>query len=62
VDVNTLSKSEINGPVRLNEVVKARIRTASPLVFDAYDTLRTNGNAILIDETGNSTVAAVMFS
>jgi sulfate adenylyltransferase subunit 1 len=62
VDVNTLSKSEINGPVRLNEVVKARIRTSSPLVFDAYDTLRTNGNAILIDETGNSTVAAVMFS
>ena len=60
LDVNTLQKQVIEGPVRLNEVVKATLKTASPLVFDAYDVLPTNGAAILIDETSNSTVAAVL--
>jgi sulfate adenylyltransferase subunit 1 len=41
--------------------VQARIRSAAPLVFDAYADLKSNGAAILIDETGHSTVAALMF-
>ena len=61
LDVNTLQQQPVEGGVKLNEVVKATIKTASPLVYDAYDKLSTNGSAILIDETGNSTVAAVMF-
>lgn len=60
LDVNTLSRESVEGGVKLNEVVKATIKTASPLVFDAYKTLPANGNAILIDETSNSTVAAVL--
>jgi sulfate adenylyltransferase subunit 1 len=36
------------------------IKTASPLVFDSYDRLNENGSAVLIDETSNSTVAAVL--
>jgi sulfate adenylyltransferase subunit 1 len=36
------------------------IKTASPLVFDGYEKLSVNGSAILIDETSNSTVAAVL--
>jgi sulfate adenylyltransferase subunit 1 len=60
LDVNTLQQQPVEGAVRLNEVVKASLKTASPLVFDAYDTLPTNGAAILIDETSNSTVAAVL--
>ena len=60
LDVNTLQQQPVEGPVRLNEVVKASLKTASPLVFDAYDALPTNGAAILVDETSNSTVAAVL--
>lgn len=60
LDVNTLQKLVPEGPVKLNEVVKARIKTASPLVFDPYERLSFNGSAILIDETSNSTVAAIL--
>lgn len=61
LDVNSLQPLPVDGPVKLNEVVKAGIKTASPLVYDAYTVNRNNGCAILIDETSNSTVAAVLF-
>lgn len=61
LDVNSLQQQDVEGNVKLNEVVKATIKTASPLVFDKYADLRANGSAILIDETSNSTVAAVLF-
>lgn len=60
LDVNTLQQQSVEGGVKLNEVVKATIKTAAPLAFDSYETLSTNGSAILVDETGNSTVAAVL--
>ncbi|HJS53252.1 MAG TPA: GTP-binding protein, partial [Chitinophagaceae bacterium] len=60
LDVNSLQRQPVEGNVKLNEVVKATIRTASPLVYDGYEVLSENGSAILIDETGNSTVAAVL--
>ncbi len=62
LDVNTLQQQPVEGNVKLNEVVKATIKTASPLVYDSFEKLNVNGNAILIDETSNSTVAAVLFS
>lgn len=61
LDVNTLQQQPVESGVKLNEVVKAVIKTASPLVYDSYSTLNVNGSAILIDETSNSTVAAVLF-
>lgn len=60
LDVNTLQQQPVEGSVKLNEVVKAVIKTASPLVYDPYTTLSATGSAILIDETSNSTVAAVL--
>jgi sulfate adenylyltransferase subunit 1 len=60
LDVNTLEQQNVEGSVRLNEVVKAKLKTASPMVFDSYLDLPTNGAAILVDETSNSTVAAVL--
>lgn len=60
IDVNTLQRQPVEGNVKLNEVVKATIKTASPVVFDGYEKLSENGCAILIDETSNSTVAAVL--
>jgi sulfate adenylyltransferase subunit 1 len=62
LDVNTLQQQEVNEAIKLNEVVKASIKTAAPLVFDKYDALSVNGSAILVDETSNSTVAAVLFN
>lgn len=61
LDVNSLQRQTVEGNVKLNEVVKATIKTASPVVYDGYETLNANGSAILIDETSNSTVAAVLF-
>ncbi len=61
IDVNTLAHQPVDGPVKLNEVVQARLKLAAPVAFDAYQDLRTTGHAILVDETGHSTVAAVMF-
>ena len=62
LDVNTLEHTEVTENVKLNEVVKARIKTAQPLVYDPYDKINDYGNAILVDETSNSTVAAVLLS
>ncbi|HVT85589.1 MAG TPA: GTP-binding protein [Chitinophagaceae bacterium] len=60
LDVNSLQQQPVQGTVQLNEVVAATIKTASPLVYDSYDRIRMHGGAILIDETSNSTVAAVL--
>lgn len=60
IDVNTLEKIPVTENIRLNEVVKVRLKTASPLVFDSFEESQNTGNAILIDETSNSTVGAVM--
>ncbi len=60
LDVNSLQQQPVEGTVKLNEVVKATIKTSAPLAYDSFEKLSTNGSAILIDETGNSTVAAVL--
>lgn len=60
IDVNTLEKTPVTENIKLNEVLKVRLKTASPLVFDSFEESQSTGNAILIDETSNSTVGAVM--
>ncbi|HVM87066.1 MAG TPA: GTP-binding protein [Puia sp.] len=60
LDVNTLNKNFETEQAGLNDIVKATIKTASPLAFDPYKELRANGGAILIDETSNVTVGACM--
>ena len=61
IDVNSLAHIENVQQVKLNEIVRASIKTAAPIVFDSYKKNRSNGAAILIDETSNATVAAVLF-
>lgn len=61
LDVNSLEKIGDVGQVKLNEVVKASIKTAAPLAFDAFAARGNFGAAILIDETSHNTVAAVLF-
>jgi sulfate adenylyltransferase subunit 1 len=60
LDVNTLSKESYPGAVKLNDVVKATIKTAEPLAFDSYLELPVNGSAILIDQTSYMTVGACL--
>jgi sulfate adenylyltransferase subunit 1 len=60
LDVNTLEKDGSLQQAGLNDIVKATIKTASPLAYDTYKELRANGGAILIDETSNVTVGACM--
>jgi sulfate adenylyltransferase subunit 1 len=60
LDVHSLEKVEGIESVGLNEIVRAKIKTASPLAYDLYKDLRVNGGLILIDETSNVTVGACM--
>ena len=60
LDVNTLEKIIDQHKAGLNDIVKARIRTASPLPYDSYEKLQVNGGAILIDETSYVTVGACL--
>jgi len=55
-----LKKEEGVESVGLNEIVRAKIKTASPLAYDLYKDLRANGGLILIDETSHVTVGACM--
>ena len=57
LDVNTLEK-QTTGSAQLNDVCKVTLKTARPIAVDSYNKLRTNGGAILIDETSYVTVGA----
>jgi sulfate adenylyltransferase subunit 1 len=60
LDVNTLEKQYNPDTVGLNDIVKVKIKTSSPLPYDPYNQLQGNGGAILIDETSHVTVGACM--
>ena len=60
LNVNSLLKEPAPAQAVLNDIVKVKIKTASPIPFDSYKKLRANGGAILIDETSNVTVGACM--
>lgn len=60
LDVNTLERHTNVNEAGLNDIVRVTFKTSAPVVYDAYDELRSNGAAILIDETSNKTVAGCM--
>lgn len=60
VDINTYEEIEDIESLKLNDVARVVLRTASPIAYDSYLKNRTNGAAILIDETSNVTVGACM--
>ena len=47
-----------DAPLALNDIGEVRLTLSAPLFVDSYDTVRTTGSLILIDETTNHTVAA----
>jgi sulfate adenylyltransferase subunit 1 len=58
MNVNTLEEENGVDRIQLNDICKVSIKTALPLAVDSYKSLRTNGGAILIDETSYVTVGA----
>jgi len=62
LNVNTLQQEPAPEKAGLNDVIRATIKTAAPISFDSYKKLRSNGGAILIDETSCVTVGACMIT
>ena len=62
LDVNTLHRDEGAERLGLNEVGRVSLRLTQPLFFDPYNRNRETGGLILIDESTNATVGAVMIT
>ena len=62
LDVNTLHRDENAERLGLNEVGRVSLRLTQPLFFDPYTRNRQTGGLILIDESTNATVGAVMIT
>lgn len=60
LNVNTYEETEGIDSLKLNDLAKVVLRTAQPISFDPYPKNRATGGAILIDETSNVTVGALM--
>jgi sulfate adenylyltransferase subunit 1 (EFTu-like GTPase family) len=60
LDVNTGHRVESSGQLGLNDLGRIRLRTTTPIIYDAYRRNRTTGSFILVDEATNATVAAGM--
>ncbi|KAA6434042.1 GTP-binding protein [Dyadobacter flavalbus] len=60
IDINSYEKLDEVESLKLNDVARIVLRTAQPIAYDAYQRNRSNGAAILIDETSNVTVGACM--
>jgi sulfate adenylyltransferase subunit 1 len=60
LNVNTYEQTEGVDNLKLNDLAKVVLRTAQPISFDPYTQNRATGGAILIDETSNVTVGALM--
>ena len=58
IDINTMQLLEDDNGIKMNDIVKVRIRTTQPLIYDEYSKNRITGSLILIDEATNETVAA----
>lgn len=62
VDINSLERIPSVQRLEVNDIARIRIRTALPLVFDAYAQNRTTGSLIFIDPDTNDTVGAGMIT
>ena len=61
LDVDTRQSSAASS-LTLNDIARVRVRTEAEITFDLYEQNRTTGSFILIDRSGNATVAAGMIA
>jgi len=60
LDVSTLERHTTRGTLGPNDLGRVTLRLAEPIFVDPYSTNRSTGSAILIDESSNATVGAVL--
>lgn len=60
LNISTFEKNKDDKEIGLNDIARILIKTASPLFYDSYNTNRSTGSLILIDEFSNETVGAGM--
>jgi len=60
VNVNTLEKNEEDKEVAANDIARITLKTAKPLLYDAYRKNRNTGSLIIIDDFTQQTVGAGM--
>ncbi len=60
VNINTLHRIEDDKEIKMNDIVRVKIRSTKPLFIDEYNDNRNTGSIILVDESTNETVAAGM--
>jgi bifunctional enzyme CysN/CysC len=60
LDINTLERDTTADELAANDIGWVRLTLAEPIFADRYRSNRSTGAAILIDETTNATVAAVL--
>jgi len=56
IDVTSLDNIEGEKSVRLNEIARIQLRTASPIAVDKFTSNSANGSFVLVDENTNETV------
>jgi len=62
VDISNYEQLADVASLKLNDIAKITFRTAQPVPYDSYQQNRSNGAAILIDETSDITVGACMLA
>ncbi|MDB6092611.1 MAG: sulfate adenylyltransferase, large subunit [Verrucomicrobia bacterium] len=60
LNISTFDQEAAPATLGLNDIGEIRLRTASPVIFDGYETNRLTGSFILIEHGTHSTVAAGM--
>lgn len=58
IDVNSLAHQNTPDTVRMNDILRVRLKLQQPLLIDAYADNRTTGSFIVIEPVSLSTVAA----
>jgi sulfate adenylyltransferase subunit 1 (EFTu-like GTPase family) len=58
--INTLDQDTEANSLASNDVGRIRLTLAKPIFADRYRTNRSTGSAILIDETTNATIGALL--
>ncbi len=60
LDINTLHRIEDDKEIKMNDILRVKLRTTKPIFVDSYEKNRNTGSIILVDEGTSETVAAGM--
>jgi sulfate adenylyltransferase subunit 1 len=60
MNINTLERDLEDKELKMNDIVRVKVRTTQPLMIDEYRDNRATGSIILIEASTNQTVAAGM--